>query len=233
MGSLEVINDEPFVGSVALPSSEEIKQRVFGFYATQHRAVTVQDYQAICYGMPGKFGALKRVAVARDFDELKRNINVYVISSDTSDKLLTANQTLKNNLKTWLLQYKIINDTVDILDAVIANFGIEYTVVIDLNANRYDVLNHANVALRNYINRNQYDIGEAIQIGDFYRVLQKVKGVIDVVTVDIKGKTGATYSDLDFDYVGNMSANGRRIDAPQNTIFELKFPSVDIKGSIQ
>ena len=131
------------------------------------------------------------------------------------------------------MQYKIINDTVDILDAVIANFGIEYTVVIDLNANRYDVINNANVALRNYINRNQYDIGEAIQIGDFYRVLQKVKGVIDVVTVDIKGKTGTTYSDLDFDFVGNMSANGRRIDAPQNTIFELKFPSVDIKGSVQ
>ena len=206
---------------------------MFSFYATQHRAVTVQDYQAICYGMPGKFGSLKRVAVARDFDELKRNINIYVISSDTSDKLLTANQTLKNNLKTWLLQYKIINDTVDILDAVIANFGVEYTVAIDLNSNRYDVINRANVAITNYINKNQYDIGESIRMVDFYKVLQKVKGVIDVTDMKIVGKNGNTYSDLNFDFVSNLSPNGRRIDAPQNVIFELKFPSVDIKGSIQ
>jgi len=233
MSSIEVTNDEAFVGDISLPSSEEIKQRVFGFYAAQNRAVTVQDYQAICYGMPAKFGSIKRVAVARDFDELKRNLNIYVISSDSSDKLVTPNQTLKNNLKTWLLQYKIINDTVDILDASIVNFGIDYRVAIDLNTNRFDVINRANVALRNWLQNNQYDIGENIQLVDFYKVLQKVKGVIDVVGLEIKGKVGATYSNLDYSFTKNLSADGRRIAAKENIIFELKFPNVDIKGSIQ
>ena len=233
MSSLEVTNDEAFVGDISLPSSEEIKQRVFGFYAAQNRAVTVQDYQAICYGMPAKFGSIKRVAVARDFDELKRNLNIYVMSSDSSDKLVTPNQTLKNNLKTWLLQYKIINDTVDILDASIVNFGIDYRVAIDLNTNRFDVINRANVALRNWLQNNQYDIGENIQLVDFYKVLQKVKGVIDVVGLEIKGKAGATYSNLDYSFTKNLSANGRRISAKENIIFELKFPNIDIKGSIQ
>jgi hypothetical protein len=230
--SLEATNDEPFTGDITLPSSEEVKQRVFGYYAAQNRAVTVQDYQAICYGMPGKFGSVKRAAVVRDFDELRRNINIYVISQDTSGKLIAANQSLKNNLKTWLLQYKIINDTIDILDAVVANFGVNYVIAIDTNSDRFTVLNRANIAIAKSLNSNQYDIGETIMITDFYKVLQKVPGVIDVIDLEIVGKAGGIYSDLSYDFIDKLSADGRRIMAEKNTIFELKFPNIDIKGSI-
>jgi hypothetical protein len=233
VNSLEVTNEEPFVGDITLPSSEEVKQRVFGFYATQHRAVTLQDYQAISYGMPHKFGAVKRCAVIRDFDEFKRNINLYVLSEDTSGKFTAANVTLKNNLKNWLMQYKMINDTVDILDAVIANFGINYVVVLDLDANRFTTINKANAALASYLNKNTYDIGEEIMITDFYKVLQKVPGVIDVIDLEIIGKSGTSYSDLDYDFDSALTANGRRIQAESNVVFELKFPNVDIKGSVQ
>tara|TARA_R110002110_G_scaffold225957_2_gene440085 strand:- start:7500 stop:9299 length:1800 start_codon:yes stop_codon:yes gene_type:complete len=231
-GSLEVINDDPFTGDISLPNSEEVKQRVWGYYATQNRAVTVQDYQALCYGMPGKFGAVKRASVIRDFDELRRNINIYVISQDTSEKLLPANLTLKNNLKTWLLQYKIINDTVDILDASIANFGINYVVAIDMTADRFTVLSKATAALTKYLHKNQYDIGESILITDFYKVLQKVDGIIDVVDLEIVGKAGASYTNLNYNFTKNLTPDGRRVAAPGNVIFELKFPNVDIKGSI-
>jgi len=230
--SLEATNDEPFTGDITLPSSEEVKQRVFGYYAAQNRAVTVQDYQAICYGMPGKFGSVKRAAVVRDFDELRRNINIYVISQDTSGKLIAANQSLKNNLKTWLLQYKIINDTIDILDAVVANFGVNYVIAIDTNADRFTVLNRANIAIAKHLNNSQYDIGETIMITDFYKILQKVPGIIDVIDLEIVGKTGGIYSDLSYDFVDKLSADGRRIMSEKNTIFELKFPNIDIKGSI-
>jgi len=232
VGSLEVTNDEQFTGDISLPSSEEVKQRVFGFYAAQNRAVTIQDYQAICYGMPGKFGAVKRVAVSRDFDELRRNINIYVVSENTSNKLTAANQVLKNNLKTWLLQYKIINDTVDILDATIVNFGINYVVVTDTNVNKFTVLNKAKSAIATYLNKNQYDIGESIGITDFYKVLQKVPGIVDVVDLEIINKAGSSYSDMSYNFSANLSADGRRIPAPQNVIFELKFPNVDIRGSV-
>jgi hypothetical protein len=233
MGSLEVTNEEPFVGDISLPSSDEIKQRVFGYYATQNRAVTIQDYQTVCYAMPAKFGAVKRAAVVRDFDEFRRNLNVYVISEDTSGKLLAANSTLKNNLRNWLLQYKVVNDTVDILDAVIANFGINYVVAIDINANKFTVLNRATAAIRQYLLRNQYDIGESILLTEFYKVLQKVDGIIDVVDLEIVGKSGASYAASSLDYKANLTADGRRILADKNTVFELKYPNLDIKGSIQ
>jgi len=233
INSLEVLNEEPFVGDVSLPTSEEIKQRVMGYYATQNRAVTAQDYQSISYGMPGKFGAVKRASVVRDFDEFKRNINIYIISEDTSGKLLAPNQTLKNNLRTWLLQYKMINDTVDILDATIANFGINFMAVVDPNTNRFTALNRATVALQRYLVENQYEIGESIQITDFYKVLQKVPGIVDVEDLEIVPKTGAQYSDLSYDFVENLSPNGQRIEAANNVVFELKYPNVDIKGSVR
>jgi len=231
--SLEVTNEEQFVGDITLPDSDEIKQRVFGYYATQNRAVTLQDYQAITYGMPNKFGSVKRVAAIRDFDELKRNINLYILSENTSGKFTTANATLKNNLKSWLLQYKMINDTVDILDAVVANFGINYVVTLDLDANRYTVINKANAAIAGHLRKNVYDIGEEIIITEFYKILQKVEGVIDVIDLEIVGKSGASYSDLDYDFDGALTANGRRILAEKNVAFELKFPNLDIKGAVQ
>ena len=231
--SLEVLNEEPFVGDISLPSSDEIKQRVFGFYATQNRAVTIQDYQSICYGMPAKFGSVKRAAVVRDFDEFKRNLNIYVISEDTSGKLLPANITLKNNLRNWLLQYKVVNDTVDILDADIINFKIQYTVVTDLNANRFTVISRANAALSNFIIKNQYEIGESIVITDFYKVLQKVNGVVDVVDLEIVGATGPAYANSSFNFEEALSADGRRIEGKSNAVFELKFPNVDIQGAIR
>jgi len=233
ISSIEVLNEEPFVGDISLPSSDEIKQRVFGFYATQNRAVTIQDYQSICYGMPAKFGSIKRAAVVRDFDEFRRNLNVYVISEDTSGKLLPANVTLKNNLRNWLLQYKVVNDTIDILDAQIVNFGINYVVAVDLNANRFTVINRANAALRDYLLKNQYEIGESILITDFYKVLQKVNGIIDVIDLEIVGKSGVSYASSSFDFEERLSADGRRIEGENNAIFELKFPNVDIKGAIQ
>ena len=125
-----------------------------------------------------------------------------------------------------------MNDTVDILDATIANFGINYVVAIDMNADRFTVLGKANDALTKYLNNNQYDIGESILITDFYKVLQKVPGIIDVVDLEIVERSGASYSNLDYNFVNNLTPDGRRIAADANVVFELKFPNVDIKGSI-
>jgi hypothetical protein len=231
--TLEVTNEYPFVGDISLPSSDEIKQRAIGYYATQHRAVTAQDYQFICYGMPEKFGLVKRAAVVRDFGDFKRNLNIYVISENTSGKLTIANGSLKNNLRNWLLQYKMMNDTIDILDATIVNFGINYVITLDSNTNRYTALNQANFALRQHLSRYQYDIGERILISDFYRALRDVDGIVDVVNIEIVPRTGGAYSDASYDYYQMLTPDGTKIMAQKNSIFELKFPNIDIKGSIK
>ena len=232
INSLEATNEEQFVGSVSLPSSEEIRQRAFSYFATQNRAVTAQDYQAICYGMPAKFGMIKRVAVLKDPDEFKRNVNIYVMSENSAGKLVAANTTLKNNLKNWITQYKMISDTVDILDAEIVNFDISYEILTDINANRFDVISNCNQKLANKFAMKQ-DIGEPIRITDVYRELQKVNGVVDVTSVDVGLKSGGIYSESNYDFDAALSSDGRMIEAQPNVIFELKYPNVDIKGSIR
>jgi hypothetical protein len=232
VNSLEVTNEEQFVGSVALPSSEEIRQRAFSYFATQNRAVTAQDYQAICYGMPAKFGMIKRIAITKDADEFKRNVNIYTLSENSSGKLTVANTTLKNNLKNWITQYKMISDTVDILDAQIVNYDISYEILIDINANRFDVINSCNEKLTSKLAMKQ-DIGEPIKITDIYRELQKVNGVVDVTSVDIGLKSGGIYSESNYDFDAALSSDGRVIEAQPNVVFELKYPNIDIKGAIR
>lgn len=230
--SLEVVNEEQFVGSISMPTSEEIKQRAFGFFATQNRAVTAEDYKALCYSMPGKFGSIKRVSIQRDFNAYKRNLNLYVVSENASGKLTSPNSTLKNNLKNWISQHKMINDTVDILDAKIINFGIEYELTVDLNTNKYNVINMAAAALAKKYSVT-YDIGEPISISEIYQTLNKVEGVLDVISTKIVEKTGASYTGDAYNFKANTTPDGRRVLAEENVIFELKFPSSDIKGSIK
>jgi len=233
VNSLEVTNEQPFIGNIDLPSSTEIRERTRSYFATQNRAVTAQDYQAMVYGMPGKFGSVYRARLLKDFQEFKRNLNLYVISTDTSGKLTAANSMLKSNLKNWITQYKMINDTIDILDAEIVNFGIKYQVTLEANANRYTVISRANTRLSAFYTDNPYDIGERILISDVYRELLKVKGVLDVFDVQIIGKQGGPYSESNFDFQSKLSVDGRAIQADKTTIFELKFPNNDIQGSIR
>jgi len=233
VNSLELTNEQPFVGNISLPSSEEVKQRTMSYFATQNRAVTAQDYQSIVYGMPARFGAVHRAQIVKDFDEFKRNLNLYVISKNTSDKLTTANVILKGNVKTWLMQYKMINDTVDILDAEIVNFGIKYQVTLGSAANRYSVISEANRRLNSYYYKNPFDIGESIQLMEIYRELQKVKGILDVYDVRVVEKNGGLYSNSNYDIFGNTSSDGNTVYANERIIFELKFPNVDIQGTIR
>jgi hypothetical protein len=130
-------------------------------------------------------------------------------------------------------QYRMVNDTVDIMDAQIVNFVIKFVIVVDMNTNRFTALSRANRALHDYAVKNQYDIGESIQVLDFYKVLQKVEGVVDVLDVELSNVTGGSYSDASYDFKKNLSANAQRVEALNNVVFELKFPNVDIKGSVR
>lgn len=94
-------------------------------------------------------------------------------------------------------------------------------------------MNRANQALREFLNNNQYEIGESILITDFYKVLQKVDGVVDVEELEIKSQQGAQYAYSSYDFVNNLTADGRRVQIPNNAVFELKFPNVDVKGSVR
>ena len=232
ISSLEASNEESINGDVTLPGVEELKLRVYDSFSAQRRAVTQQDYKSLIYAMPPEFGAVKRANIIRDPDSFKRNINIYVISENSEGLLEASNSTIKNNLKTWLNQGRMLNDTIDIIDAKIVNYGIDFEVVGDLETNKFEVLNNCNLALIEAFS-DKFEIGESLSITDIYNILNQVNGVVDTTRVDIIIKTGINYSETRFNVARATSPDGRFISVPENVVMEIKFPNNDIVGSVK
>ena len=230
--SLECLNDEPISGFVSVPSSQELKHRAYGSYTSQNRAVTLQDYQSLIYNMPPQFGAVKRANIVRDANSAKRNLNIFVLSEDHNGDLMPATSTLKNNIKTWLSNYKMINDTMDILDGKIVNIGIEFVAVSDVHTNKFDLLNLAKINLINDLADIKYDLGEPFRISDVFRSLKNTEGILDVTKVKIFKRKGNIYSSFFYNIEENTTPDNRLIRIPEYAAFEIKFPNDDIVGRI-
>jgi len=232
INSLEVNNEEPITGVNDSVDSTELKRRIYDTFPTQNRAVTQADYENIAYRMPSKYGSIQRVSVQKDPSSLKRNLNMYVVSVNSQNKLATTNSTIKNNLKTWLNHYRMMNDTVDILDPYIIDLGVEFVIKATPDVDKYILLDSAIAAVKSLYTGHFY-IGEALYVTDIYNVLRGVTGILDVTRVKVVNKTGALYASTVFDVAQNTSPDGTYVIAPKNAIFEVKFPAVDIKGKVK
>ena len=227
--SIEVTNEEPIIGSAERMTNEELKQRAKSYYASQGRAVTRQDYESLVYNMPNKFGIIKRVCVINDPSATNRRMAMYITSEGSNGKLTNANSKIKQNIKNWLSQYKSLNDVIDIYDAKIVNFGVDFKVSVDPQFSNENILSRCNAAIRDYFSNQSY-IGEAIYITRLYAVLSKVEGVADVKRVNVYQKTSSNHSMVRMNFKEAMSQDGTFIKTPKNVIMELKFPATDIKG---
>jgi hypothetical protein len=231
INSLDVENEEPVLGQVDNLSQEEIRVRAINAYSAQNRAVTKQDYISLIYRMPSKFGAVKRANIVQDKDSFKRNLNMYVLAEDTDGNLTTATSTVKENVKTWISQYKMINDTVDILDGQVVNFYIEYKVLGSLEYNQSEVLERCNTAVKNLF-ASKLLFGTPFYISEIFKTLNDLDSVVDTQDVEIKQRFGTQYGTYFFDIEGATTPDNRAIIIPENVIMELKFPDQDIIGVV-
>lgn len=232
INSLECTNEKSIIGDVSFPSITELKIRVSDTFAAQNRAVTPLDYVSACYQMPPRFGSIKRVSIYQDNDSFKRNLNLYVVSENADGTLEETSDSIKQNLRQWLLRKKMINDTIDILDATILNLGINFVISAEPETNKYDVLQAATARLQEFLQQLP-DIGENFPIRRVYDILNSVSGVDDVIRVDVAKKTGTGYSTTRFNVKDAISADGRFVEIPSNVIWEVKYPRNDIKGSVE
>ena len=230
--NLEVINEQPIIGDTSLPSIAELKQRVNDVFASQNRAVTADDYEALVYRMPAKFGKIKRAKILRDQDSFKRNLNLYLLSEDADNNLMVSNDVLKNNVKTWINHYRMINDTIDILDPKIINIRVNFVAVVDYSEDKIDALSAAISEVQNMF-KEKMNIGQPIYITKIYDRLNNLEEIVDVTNVEITNQTGGLYSDEALNLADYISADGRILYAPENVIYELKYSNIDIKGTIK
>ena len=229
--SIESDNPSPITGDINDITVEEARILALDSFATQNRAVTKNDYISLVYRMPPDLGGIKRVNVFQDNDSLKRNINLYVLSENSDGNLTRTSGIIKNNLKTWLNQYKMINDSIDILDAHIVNIGIDFSIIAQPNINKYDALVAALQKLQSELLTPKFNIGEPFLITDIYKHLKDVDEVLDVVDVKIINRTSILHSGVYYDIQANKSSDGRVLNSKENICLEIKYAD-DIKGVV-
>jgi hypothetical protein len=126
----------------------------------------------------------------------------------------------------------MVNDTVDILDAKIINYGINFEIVPDLEVNRYELLDRCiNTLVERLAVKN--NIGQAIDIAEVYKILNDVPGVVDTSYVELVNKAGGIYSGLYYDIDANLSDDGRFLLMPADTVAEILVPDSDITGVVR
>lgn len=230
--SFECINEDSITGFAESDDVEELRLRVMNTFSSQRRAVTLKDYEAMAYAMPPKFGKIKRVRAIKNPNPRRGNVSIATISEDSDGALVASNAVLKDNLATWLDKSRMMTDAVDIVDAKIINLQINFSVVGDVEKDSSIVLQDCIQALVNKFSTAPA-IGEHFYITDVYKELKDVAGVVDVVDVSVQTKRGADYANIAFQVEDNLSDDGRSIIIPRNAIYEIKFPSIDIKGAVR
>ena len=230
--NLSVYNEEPINGDITTPTTEEIKHRAISQFATQERAVTLRDYVSATYAMPNKFGSVKRAAAFRDDNDLRRNINLYIISENSNGELEKSSMGLKNNLTTWLNSVKMVADSVDILDANVLNIGVKFEVLAQSHANKANMYSEIRDKIFTELREIPPEIGQDLYLTEIFRVLKEIDDVLDVINVSLEVKSGGNYSSFSVSLEELMSLDGRIMHTPQDSIWELKYIT-DVSGIIR
>ena len=256
--SVAVTNEEAASGGKSNEEVDDIRNSAMAFFAAQNRTVTAEDYVVRAYAMPPQFGAVAKAYVAPDYQIKSFNrmvsgsasvetlqvpnplaINLYVLGYDGNGNISQLNPATKQNLKNYISYYRMLTDAVYIKDAYIINIGIDFEIVVLPNYNSNEVLLKCINELKTYFNKQNSQINRPILLSDIYVLLDRIDGVQTVVRPDLNGKGGlqivnkynGIYSSNVYD-IKKATRNGIIYPAKDPSIFEVKFPDLDIRGRV-
>jgi hypothetical protein len=236
--SLASTNPNAASGGKGGDTTEEIRQNTLALVASQQRSVTADDYLIRALSMPSEYGSLTKAYIEQPklTDEQVSTIetlNLYCLSQNAAGQLDYASDLLKKNLRTYLSQYRIIGDNIEIRDAYIINIGVNFEIIVLPEYNNNEVLLACMTALQNYFNINNWQINQPIMLRDLYILLDRVKGVQTVKNINISNKAGTSlgYSAYAYDIIG-ATQNQVIYPSLDPSIFEVRYPNLDIKGKV-
>jgi len=224
---------------------EEIRNNALYAYQSQLRAVTREDYIVRALSLPANYGNVAKVYVTQDVaqemiptstvstTEMRNplSLDMYVLAYDDNKKLTTATNTLKSNLATYINQYRMVTDAVNIKDAFYINIGVDFDITVQRDYNNNDVVTNCILSLQNYFDINKWTINQPISISDIISNLVKVKGVQSVVKIEITNKQGGNYSPYAYDIPG-ATRQSNIYPSVDPSIFEVRYPDTDIQGRV-
>ena len=235
--SISVNNPNAATGGQDGDTNEEIKIKSSTSFTTQLRSVTQDDYLVRALSMPSEYGSVAKMYIESEKianmlpGETPAILNLYVLAFNASKKLKTASVALKQNLSTYLSQYRVINDSLKIKDAFVINLKVDFDIIVLPNYNNSDVINKCISSLKTYFNIDNWQINEPILISDLYVMLSQIDGVQSVKDIKISNANNGLYSQYAYDIVG-ATRNGVIYPSIDPMVFEVKYPDTDIRGRV-
>ena len=264
--SLIVTNEGPATGGSGGESNEEVRQNALAYFNSQNRAVTKEDYIIRVYSLPQKYGNIAKCFIVQD-EQLEANtkeivkngkivkntaistlpnplaLNFYVLGYDANQHLVALNQAVKQNLKTYLSQYRILTDAINIKDAYTVNISCRFSIITQRGYNKNEVLLKAIESVKKYFDIKKWQIGQPIILSDIAYAISLVDGVASIVppgddnpqkqmvVIENEWQTESGYSGHVYD-LQSATKDGVIYPSLDPCIFELKFPNTDIQGRV-
>jgi len=240
--SASVTNKRAASGGDNAPDTDFLRSLIAPSRNAQSRIVTKEDLIARIYTLPNRFGRVFRVGLSEN-SMTGTSLIVHVISLDADGNLAISPDTLKQNLSTYLNEFRLLSDAIDVVDAKVLNYKVRYEVILDKKVNKQSTLLSINRSLAEALQRRYFQIDQPIIVDDILNVIINSQGVISVNDIEIVPATGAEasagdrfgageggriYSVHPFQAEGSVKRGILTGDV--GSIFELRYPENDIIG---
>lgn len=236
INSLTVNNVTAAIGGANQPSIEEARNMVTFNFASQNRAVTINDYNALVRKMPGKYGAPAKTAIT----EKDNKININVLSYDANGSLTqTVSNTLKQNIANYLSKYRMINDYISVNVGQVIDLEYDLSVVLDSGQNQGTVITKIIDEVSKFMAPSDRTMGENIFVSQLKQIIQNVAGVISITELKVYNKIGGQYSSSETsqrysdDDTKEIQLIDETIFAEPSQIYQVRFPEKDIKVRVK
>ena len=201
--------------------------------------VTREDYVIRALSMPARFGTVQKAFVASDEQMLSEElsvanplaVNLYVLGYDNNRNLATLPSAAKENLRTYLSQYRMITDAINIKDGYIVNIGIDFEITVLPGHNSNAVLLRCIDSLSEKYAIENLSFSSALYMKDIYMCIANIEGVQSVTDVEVNNLFGGDYSEHRYNI---QEATYKDVIYPSldPSVFEIKYPTRDIKGKV-
>jgi len=242
--SIVTTNPEAATGGGGGDTVEEIRMNTMASFSAQQRTVTKEDYIVRTYSMPARFGRIAKAYITQD-DQLSPlttepdripnplALNLYILGYDNKKQLTNLNTATKTNLATYLEQHRILTDAVNIKNAFPINIGLDFEITTFKSYNNQQVLLECIAELKEFFNITKWQINQPIIINEASNLIGNVEGVISVQKFEVINLNGEEkgYSQYKYD-LGGATRSGVIYPSLDPSIFEVKYPDLDIKGRV-
>ena len=242
--SITSTNLEAAKGGGGGDSLQDIRLNTMANFSTQGRTVTREDYIIRALSMPPQFGSIAKAYIVQD-DQISLSynlesripnplaMNLYTLGYNSEKKLTNLNLATKTNLATYLEEHRMMTDAINIKNAFIINIALDFQITVLKNYNNQQTILNCINKLRNYFNINKWQINQPIIITDVKNAIGAVQGVQTVEDVKFTNKAGEATGYSKYKYpIDQATKNDVVYPSLDPSIFEIKYPNIDIKGQV-